>query len=108
MGADIDPHITVRLKLLSTDRGGRDMPIPAGEYRGIINARGQHFSFRCEVAPEGLALGSTVNMGIEFLFPDLALPFFKVRNEFNLWESGTIGYGRVLRVHGPVAAKASE
>ena len=100
MGAAIEPHIAVRIKLLTTDRGGRDEPIPAGEYRGILNARGQHFSFRCEMPAQGLALGDTIETDIEFLFPDLALPFFKVKNEFNLWESGTIGYGRVVRVHG--------
>lgn len=104
MGAAIETHIVVRIKLLTTDRGGRDEPIPPGEYRGILNARGQHFSFRCEMPAAGLALGDTVEMDFEFLFPDLALPFFKVGNEFNLWESGTIGYGRVVRVPGPTGA----
>ena len=104
MAAPIDPQITVRLKLLTTDRGGRDTPLPEGEYRGILNARGQHFSFRCEMPVEGLELGRTIDLDIEFLFPALALPFFKVRNEFNLWESGTIGYGRVVKVLVPGSA----
>lgn len=93
------PHIAVKIKLLTTERGGRAEPIPEGEYRGILNARGQHFSFRCEVPPKGLEMGSTVTLDIEFLFPHLAVPFFKVRDEFNLWEGGTIGYGRVLKVY---------
>ena len=98
MAAPLEPHITVRLKLLTMDRGGRDALIPEGEYRGILNARGQHFSFRCEMPAGGLELGRTINLDVEFLFPDLALPFFRVRNEFNLWESGMIGYGRVVKV----------
>ncbi|MES2316505.1 MAG: hypothetical protein V4631_03340 [Pseudomonadota bacterium] len=93
------PHIAVQIKLLSTERGGRAEPIPGGEYRGILNARGQHFSFRCEAPPGGLDLGSTVTLDIEFLFPHLAVPFFQKRDEFNLWEIGTIGYGRVLKVY---------
>ena len=92
------PHLTVRIKLLSTARGGRSEPIPAGEYRGIVNARGQHFSFRCEIEADGLVLGETSDLDIEFLFPHLALPFLKDRQEFNLWEGGTIGYGRVVKV----------
>lgn len=93
------PHIAVQLKLLSTARGGRADPIPEGEYRGILSARGQHFSFRCEVPATGLVQGCTNMLEIEFLFPELALPFFKDKGQFNLWETGTIGYGRVLKIY---------
>lgn len=92
----IVPDITARLKLLRTARGGRDEPILAGEYRGILAARGQHFSFRCMMPP--LGLGESCTLEIEFMFPDLARPIFKHNLEFNLWEGGMIGYGRVLRV----------
>jgi hypothetical protein len=91
-------HIRVGLKLLSTERGGREGPLPAGEYRGILSARGQHFSFRCIVPPEGIALGSTVKIDIEFLIPNLWIATFKEEAEFNLWEAGTVGYGRVIKV----------
>ena len=92
--------ITVKLKLLTTARGGRLDALPGGEYRGILSARGQHFSFRCALpASAGLALGESCTLEVEFLFPDLALPFFKINDEFNLWEGGTVGYGRVLKVH---------
>jgi len=94
------PQLTVKIKLLSTARGGRAEPIPEGEYRGILSARGQHFSFRCEAPPRGLAQGSTTTLDIEFLFPTLALPFFRDNGEFNVWEEGgTIGYGRVVKVY---------
>jgi hypothetical protein len=95
--------ITVKLKLLSTARGGRAEALPGGEYRGVLSARGQHFSFRCELPDaDGLELGESCKLEIEFLFPDLALPFFKINDEFNLWEGGTVGYGRVLKVHRPL------
>ena len=100
MNNPIIADITIRLKLLTTERGGRAEALPGGEYRGILSARGQHFSFRCELpAGAGLQLGESCKLEIEFLFPDLALPFFKLNDEFNLWESGTVGYGRVLKVH---------
>ncbi len=100
MNNPIFADITVKLKLLTTARGGRTEALPGGEFRGILSARGQHFSFR-SVLPEGegLALGESCQLEIEFLFPDLALPFFKHNDEFNLWEGGTVGYGRVLKVH---------
>ena len=90
------PQIAVKVKLLTTDRGGRAESLPAGEYRGVLSARGQHFSFRCEMPGDGLMLGATVTLDIEFVFPQLALRFFKTGDEFNVWDSGTIGYGRVL------------
>jgi hypothetical protein len=98
-------HLAVRIKLLTTARGGRSESIPEGEYRGILSARGQHFSFRCDMPAGGMVLGHTANLNIEFLFPELALPFLKEQSEFNLWEGGTIGYGRVLRVLGSMQAK---
>ena len=96
---EVIPDITVRLKLLRTARGGRDEAMPGGEYRGILAARGQHFSFRCMMPEAGLALGETCTVAVEFMFPDLARPIFKHNLEFNLWEGGMIGYGRVLKVH---------
>ncbi|WP_426107240.1 hypothetical protein [Massilia sp. TSP1-1-2] len=100
MNNPIIADITVKLKLLTTERGGRAEALPGGEYRGILSARGQHFSFRCELPREtGFELGASRTLEVEFLFPDLALPFFKHNDEFNLWETGTVGYGRVLKVH---------
>lgn len=99
MNNPIIADISVKLKLLSTARGGRAEALPGGEYRGILSARGQHFSIRCALPATGLALGESCTLEVEFLFPDLALPFFKHNDEFNLWEGGTVGYGRVLKVH---------
>ena len=99
MTTSVTADITARIKLLKTARGGREEPLPPGEYKGIISARGQHFSFRCMLPDAvGLGLGETVTVDIEFIFPDLALPIFRANGEFNLWESGIIGYGRVLKV----------
>ena len=91
--------LTAKIKLLSTSRGGRAEGLPAGEYKGTISTRGQHFSFRCLLPDEaGLGLGQSCTVDIELGFPDLALPIFRANGEFNLWEGGIIGYGRVLKV----------
>lgn len=99
MATPVIADITAKIKLLKTARGGREEGLPAGEYKGIISTRGQHFSFRC-MLPEtaGLGLGESCTVDIEFVFPDLALPIFKANSEFNLWEGGIIGYGRVMKV----------
>lgn len=99
MPTPIVADITARIKLLKTARGGREEGLPAGEYKGTISSRGQHFSFRC-MLPEagGLGLGESCLVDIEFMFPDLALPIFRANSEFNLWEGGIIGYGRVMKV----------
>lgn len=99
MAVRIHPHMQVKLKLLTTERGGREKGLPAGEYRGILSARGQHVSFRCAVPAAGFALGETGTLDIEFLFPEMALPWFSASQEFNLWEGGTVGYGRVLKMY---------
>jgi len=99
MATPLNADITAKIKLLKTSRGGREQPLPPGEYKGIISARGQHFSFRCRLPDDaGLGLGESATVDIEFTFPDLALPIFRANGEFNLWESGIIGYGRVLKV----------
>lgn len=91
--------LTAKIKLLSAARGGRAEGLPAGEYKGTISTRGQHFSFKCLLpAVSGLALGESCTVDIELGFPDLALPIFRANAEFNLWEGGIIGYGRVLTV----------
>lgn len=91
-------HVRVKMRLLTTARGGRDAPIPPGEYRGVFASRGQQFSYRCMVPAGGIPLGSTVTLDVEFLFPELAAAFFKVMDEFNVWEGVTIGHGRVVKV----------
>lgn len=101
MTHSFQPHVSVRIKLLTTARGGRAEGIAVGEHRGILSARGQHFSFRAPIPAPGLMLGETITLEIEFIFPELALPFFKDKDEFNVWEGGIVGYGRVMKVLAP-------
>ena len=95
------PDIVVELRLLPTSRGGRMSPIRRGEYRAVFGVDGQYFSCRLFVSmPDGMAPGETAHFGVQFLVPQVALPFFGVGTHFTLWDHRTIGRGVVLGVPG--------
>lgn len=76
------------------------MSICSGEYRSVVGIDSKNFSARwvvpveTELAPGGCA----GTFGIQFLFPEAALPHFKVGAAFTVWEGKEIGSGRVLSV----------
>lgn len=43
--------------------------------------------------------GQTLTVGVQFLFPELALPRFPIDATFRVWEGGIVGHGRVARIH---------
>lgn len=97
----IVPEIVVELRLLQSSHGGRMSPIRQGEYRAIFGAEAQYFSCRLFVPmPDGMAPGETARFGVQFLVPEVALPFFAVGTRFTLWDHRTIGHGVVLEVPG--------
>jgi len=50
--------------------------------------------------PDGLAPGQTACFGVQFLVPEVALPFFAAGTRFTLWDHRTIGHGVVLELPG--------
>ena len=92
------PHVVVELRLHPSEPDGRLSSICSGEYRGILGIGSEHFSARWAVPiGEELAPGGRAGtFGIEFLFPENALPHFKVGAAFTVWEGKEIGSGRVL------------
>ena len=93
-------HIVVELRLHPSEPDGRSSPIFSGEYRGILGVGSEHFSTRW-IVPAGGELtpgGRARTFGIEFLFPENALPYFKVGATFTVWEGKEIGSGRVLGI----------
>ena len=95
------PEIVVELRLLDTSHGGRMSPIRQGEYRAVFGAQGQYFSCRLFVPmARGMAPGQVARFGVQFLVPEVALPFFAVGTRFTLWDHRTIGRGVVLEVPG--------
>jgi hypothetical protein len=94
------PHIVVELRLHPSEPSGRLSSICSGEYRGVLGIGSEHFSARW-VVPVGEELvpgGRAGTFGVQFLFPEAALPYFKVGAAFTVWEGKEIGSGRVLSV----------
>jgi len=99
MSTSVEPEIIVEITLLPTEAGGRSCAISGGEYRGVLGVGLENFSVRFFVPIEcSLSLGETQRFGVQFLFPEAALPYFSVGVTFTVWEGREIGCGRVLEV----------
>jgi hypothetical protein len=92
--------MVAELRLHPSESAGRLSSICSGEYRGVLGVDSEHFSARWNI-PVGEELvpgGRSVTFGIQFLFPEAALPHFKVGAAFTVWEGKEIGSGRVISV----------
>ena len=98
MTSPVSPEIEAEITLLSTECGGRDSAILSGEYRGVLSVGDENYSARFQVKNEtGFSLSETQIVGVQFLFPDAALPFFPVGATFAVWEGRNIGHGKVIK-----------
>jgi hypothetical protein len=95
MSSPVRSEIFARITLVASADGGRRTPIRSGEYRGILSVGGENFSARFTV-PDGATPGDTIEVGIQFLSPEKALPRFGVGTRFTLSEGHSIGDGVVL------------
>lgn len=99
MKSAVTPDIEAEISLLEAEDGGRLGAILRGEYRGVIGVNAEHFSVRFAVEGDvDFGLGSSKFVGIQFLFPDAALPHFSTGTRFTVWEGGTVGLGRVIKI----------
>lgn len=99
MTSKVKPEILVEIALFAPTSGGRQSPISEGEYRGVLGVGNENFSVRFFVPlQEGLAPGTSGKFGVQFLFPEAALPHFSVGTSFTVWEGKIIGNGKVLEV----------
>lgn len=97
MSKPITPEIVVELELHAATDGGRLRPLDEGVYRGVFLVGELGFSIRCFVAL-ALDAGKLQTFGVQFLFPEAALPHFPVGASFSMWGGRIIGRGRVLEV----------
>lgn len=98
MSIPVRPEVEVEITLFPFSDAGRRSAIAQGEYRGVLSVQGGNFSVRFEVTDEPFGPGQTRQLGIQFLFPDAALPHFPVGATFSVWEGKIIGQGIVLAV----------
>jgi hypothetical protein len=97
MSSRVRPEIFARIVLAASPDGGRRTPILSGEYRAILTVGGESFSARF-VVPDGCVAspGDTIEVGVQFLLPEKALPRFRVGARFTVSEGRSIGEGVVL------------
>lgn len=98
MGSNIKPEIAVEVSLLPTERGGRQNPISEGEYRCVLSVGEENFSARFYIPQQGLIFEVPRKLYVQFLYPEMALPFFSVGTSFSVWEGKIIGNGKVIEV----------
>jgi hypothetical protein len=87
-------HLRVQLTL----RGGQKSVFPAGEFQTVLVSAGRrHFSAAVFPSAPVIPGGAAVNCEVKFLLPE-AVGHFPPGMQFDVWESGSIGYGTTLRV----------
>jgi hypothetical protein len=101
------PEVRARIRLLTTAEGGRKGPILGPSFGCPTRIQSRYFDCRLQTTPPGpIALGETVEVQLQFLCPELALPLLAVGQAFALWEGHTIGEGIVLELLKPPFATA--
>jgi hypothetical protein len=98
------PEIDVVITLFPSHAGGRQHAI-TGEYRGVLSlSEDEAYSMRFTVPSQiEFRPGHTLTVGVQFLFPEMALPRFPIDATFRVWEGGIVGHGRVVRIHDRVS-----
>jgi len=102
------PEVRARIRLFTTAEGGRKGPILGPWFGCPTRIQDRYFDCRLQAVPPGpIALGETVEVQLQFLCPELALPLLALGQPFALWDGRTIGEGTVLELLKPQAAGAS-
>jgi hypothetical protein len=94
------PNITAQVSLLPSAEGGRKGPTPPDVFGCPVGISGEFFDMRIDLSMVGpLRPGTSAEVPIRFLRPDLVVPLLHPGDTFTLWEGRTIGTGKVLRIH---------
>ncbi len=94
------PNITAKVAFLPTAEGGRKGPTPPDVFGCPIGVAGELFDMRMDLSEVGpLRPGTSSEVPIRFLRPDLVMPLLHRGDTFTLWEGRTIGTGEVLQIH---------
>lgn len=92
------PHAIVRVKLYSTENGGRKKSIPPGRFGCPFVFDGEAFDCRLLLDQTNTTLtpGDTAEIHIKFLYPELVKPHPSQGASFKLWEGGDFADGEVI------------
>lgn len=93
------PGILAEVTFFPTAEGGRKGPTPASQFRCPLHYSGEFFDCCLDLSGIGpIAPGTTVQVRIEFLVPELIMPRLNPGDEFTLWDGRTVARGRVMVV----------
>src|SRR4051794_36896621 len=97
MRADVGPDAIAVVALLPTDQGGRAGPTPEKWFGCVLTIGGQNYDVRLELDRPPVP-GAARRVALHFLDPRSALAGATPGTPFDLWECGTIGFGRIEKV----------
>jgi hypothetical protein len=101
MSSPVSPQITARVQLTLTDSWHGAPPAPGADVRTTLRVGDTSFVARFST-PNGqdFILGQPIEVPIEFMSPDLALPKFLVGTQFKIWAGKDVGIGEVIALAG--------
>ncbi len=97
MPSPVAPQVSARIQMTATERWRGAPPIQGAEFRYPLVVDGLAYIARFSVSDgEAFARGSPIEVPIEFMFPDKAVPRFMPGTQFKIWDGRDIGTGEVL------------
>lgn len=94
------PDVTIRVRLLTTEEGGRSRGIAGPRYGCPLMVKEKGFDCRLLLqSSDLLELGNSYEVGVKFLNREAAVPELEVGKEVSLWEGKTIAVGKVVALH---------
>ena len=91
---------TIRIRLLTTEQGGRRGAIQGPRYGCPLMVNEKGFDCRLMLQEsELLELGETYEVGVKFLNRELAIRELEAGKSVSLWEGKTIAIGQVVAIH---------
>lgn len=88
-----------RVRLLSSEEGGRKGPTPPDKLVCVFITAKSAFDCQLILGDVGaLSPGQSADVPIKFLDPDVALEAIRIGTQFELWEGRVIGEGRVVQM----------
>jgi len=99
----IAPEVTARVRLYTTDEGGRTGPIRGKVGTPMkIDGKDDEYNDCWMILPDGREAhpGETLIVTIAFSRPKLVAPWVKIGMTFRLWEGKFVAEGEILEVRG--------
>ena len=101
MSSPVSPQITARVQLTATDSWHGAPPAADGDVRTTLRVGDTSFVARFSTSNgHEFISGKPIEVPVEFMSPDLALPKFQVGTQFKIWAGKDVGVGEVIALAG--------